>query len=139
MRFWKQVFRPQVSVGVLAGGHVLTDHVEGKKLVNKMSIMKGREPGQVKVTTAFGQKHFTLSRIEWEQSQNRNGAKTKSNTILSTALVGSVGAITDVAVRAMKKDTSNAYIYLIDEDGEENETLIQCTKDQFKQVSRIAY
>lgn len=103
MGFWKQVFRPRVSV--LEGGHVLTDNVEGKGLVNRMSVIKGRKLGEVKVTTAFGQKHFTLSQIEWEQSGDRNVGKAYGSTILSTALVGSVGTIAEVAVRAMKKTT----------------------------------
>ncbi|MFD9625482.1 hypothetical protein [Peribacillus muralis] len=138
MGFWNQVFRPQISVGVLAGGHVLTDHEEGKKHINKMTIIKELEPGRVKVITAFGQKHFTFSRIEWELFESRNGSKSKNSSILSTALVGSVGTIADVAVRAMKKDSWKAFIYLIDEEGKEHKTLIQCTKEQFNQVSRIA-
>ncbi|MDM5358802.1 hypothetical protein ABIE66_002635 [Peribacillus sp. B2I2] len=139
MGFWKQVIKPRIQVSVLAGGHVLTDNVEGKESVNRMTIMKRRQPGEVKVTTAFGQKHFKLSRIEWEHGESRNVGKPKSSTILSTALVGSVGVITDVAFRAMKKETSNAYIYLIDEEGEEHKILIQCTKEQFTQISRIVY
>jgi hypothetical protein len=102
-----------------------------------MTIMKWRQPGEVKVTTAFGQKHFKLSRIEWEHDESRNVVKSKNSTILSTALVGSVGAITDIAVRAMKKETSNAYIYLLDKEGKEHKTLIQCTKEQFTEISRI--
>ncbi|MET3320536.1 hypothetical protein ACFY5J_20835 [Peribacillus butanolivorans] len=135
MGFWKQVFRLRVSV--LEGGHVLTDNVEGKGLVNRMSVIKGRKSGEVKVTTAFGQKHFTLSRIEWEQSGNRNVGKANGSTILSTALVGSVGTIAEVAVRAMKKDNSTAYIYLIDEEGEEHKILVQCTKEQFIQIYKL--
>ncbi|MBT2714753.1 hypothetical protein [Bacillus sp. ISL-57] len=137
MGFWRQVIKPRIQVSVLAGGHVLTDGVEGNKSVNRMTIMKWGQQGEVKVTTAFGQKYFKLSRIEWEHNESRNVGKSKNSTILSTALVGSVGAITDIAVRAMKKETSNAYIYLFDEEGEEHKTLIQCTKEQFTEISRL--
>ncbi|MFJ7469697.1 hypothetical protein ACIQWI_14175 [Peribacillus frigoritolerans] len=139
MGFWKQVIKPRSQVSVLAGGHVLNDGVEGNESANRMTIMKWRQPGEVKVTTAFGQKHFKLSRIEWEHGEIRNVGKAKNSTILSNALVGSVGAITDIAVRAMKKETSNAYIYLFDEEGKEHKILVQCTKEQFAEISRIAY
>ena len=139
MGFWKQVIKPRIHVSVLAGGQVLNDGVEGNESANRMTIMKWRQPGEVKVTTAFGQKHFKLSRIEWEQGEIRNVGKAKNSTILSNALVGSVGVITDIAVRAMKKETSNAYIYLFDEEGKEHKILVQCTKEQFAEISRIAY
>ena len=139
MGFWKQVIKPRIHVSVLAGGQVLNDGVEGNESANRMAIMKWRQPGEVKVTTAFGQKHFKLSRIEWEHGEIRNVGKAKNSTILSNALVGSVGAITDIAVRAMKKETSNAYIYLFDEEGKEHKILVQCTKEQFAEISRIAY
>ncbi|MFJ7366797.1 hypothetical protein ACIQWQ_22150 [Peribacillus frigoritolerans] len=139
MGFWKQVIKPRIQVSVLAGGHVLNDGVEGIESANRMIIMKWRQPGEVKVTTAFGQKHFKLSRIEWEHGEIRNVGKAKNSTILSNALVGSVGVITDIAVRAMKKETSNAYIYLFDEEGKEHKILVQCTKEKFAEISRIAY
>lgn len=103
MGFWRQVIKPRIQVSVLAGGHVLTGGVEGNESVNRMTIMRWGQPGEVKVTTAFGQKHFKLSRIEWEHGESRNVGKSTNSSILSTALVGSVGAITDIAVRAMKK------------------------------------
>lgn len=137
MGFWRQVIKPRIQVSVLAGGHVLTDGVKGNESVNRMTIMRWGQPGEVTVTTAFGQKHFKLSRIEWEHGESRNVGKSTNSSILSTALVGSVGAITDIAVRAMKKETSNAYLYLFDEEGEEYKTLIQCTKEQFTEISRI--
>jgi len=139
MGFWKQVFRPRVPVAVLAGGHALTDNVEGKGLVNRMSIMKGRKAGEVEIATLFGQKHFTFARISWEPSGSRSVGKAAGGAILGTVIAGPLGTIAGAALGAKKKDNSTAYVYLIDEEGVEHEVHVQCTKDQYVQISRIAY
>ncbi|PJN91397.1 hypothetical protein [Bacillus sp. mrc49] len=139
MGFWKQVFRPRVPVAVLSGGHALTDNVEGKGLVNRMSVMKGRKSGEVEIATLFGQKHFTFSRISWEPSGSRSVGKAAGGAILGTVVAGPLGTIAGAALGAKKKDNSTAYLYLVDEEGVNHEVHIKCTQDQYRQISNIAY
>lgn len=139
MGFWKQVFRPRVPVAVLSGGHVLTDKVEGKGLVNRISVMKGRKSGEVEIATMFGQKHFTFSRISWEPSGSRSVGKAAGGAIAGAIIAGPLGGIAGAAIGAKKKDNSTAYVYLIDEEGIEHEVHIKCTKEQYTQISRIAF
>jgi len=139
MGFWKQLFRSRVPVKVLAGGHALTDNVEGKGLVNRMSVMKGRTSGEVEIATLFGQKYFNFARISWEPSGSRSVGKTATGAIIGTVVAGPLGTIAGAAIGAKKKDNSTAYVYLIDDEGVEHEVHVQCTKDQYMQISRIAY
>lgn len=139
MGFLKEFFRPRVPVKVLAGGHVLTDVEEGKALVNRMAIMKGREPGEVEIATLFGRKFFKFSRITWERSSERNIGKAAGGAIAGTLIAGPLGTIAGAAMGGKKKDTSTAYVYLIDESGTEHEVHIACNEDQYKQIARIPF
>ena len=132
-------FRPRVTVKVLAGGHVLTDVEEGKSMVNRIAIMKGREPGEVEIGTLFGRKFFKFSRITWERSSERNIGKAAGGAIAGTLIAGPLGTIAGAAIGGKKKDTSTAYVYLIDENGTEHEVHIACNKDQYKQIARIPF
>lgn len=139
MGFWKQVFRARVPVSVLSGGHVLTDNDQGKGMVNKISVMKGRESGEVEIATLFGQKFFKFARISWEQHGSRSAGKAATGAILGTVVAGPLGTIAGAAIGGKKKDTSTAYLYLVDEEGVEHEVHIQCSKEQYTQISRISY
>lgn len=139
MGFWKEAFRVRVPVGVLAGGHALTDNVKGKGLVNRISVMKGRESGEVEIATMFGQKFFTFSRITLEQSGSINVGKAAGGAILGTMVAGPLGTIAGAALGAKKKDTSTAFLYLTDDEGTEHEIHIQCTRQQYSQIASIAY
>jgi hypothetical protein len=137
--FWKELFRPRVPVKVLAGGHVLTDNEQGKSLVNRMAIMKGRESGEVEIATLFGRKFFKFSRISWERRSERSVGKAAGGAIAGTLIAGPLGTIAGAAIGAKKKDTSTAYLYLIDDNGIEHEIHITCNEEQYKQIARIPF
>ncbi|MEH6948302.1 hypothetical protein V7068_14775 [Bacillus sp. JJ634] len=72
-------------------------------------------------------------------SREFHGNKAEAGAILGTVVAGPLGTIAGAAIGGKKKDTSTAYIYLIDDDSVEHEVHVQCTKEQYTQISRIAY
>ena len=139
MNFWQDPEEPCVTVNVIAGGHIFTDIPRFKSLIDSVSITKGREPGEVETLTVVGCKYFKFSRVSWNKSGERSLVKTAGGALAGTLLAGPFGAIAGGLIGAKKKDTSTAYLYLIDDNWIEHEVHIRCNMAEYQAISRIPF
>ena len=135
---WKDFFRKRVQVSVIAGGHVLTDNEAGKGLVSKVAVMKGDRPGYVYMNTLFGQKEFKFEKITWQRDRTRSIGKTAAGALVGTVIAGGIGTVAGAAIGARRRDISTAFLYISDDSGE-HEVHIECSKQQYAEISQIAH
>lgn len=139
-RFFKDAMRKRVQVTVISGGHVLTDEPTLKRIVKNIVLISTDTTGDVEVS--LGGKHsktFKFGKISWEQSGERSGGKAAAGAIIGTIAAGPLGTIAGAAIGGRKKDTSSAFLYLTDDSGEEHEIHIECTKEQYEEISRLPW
>lgn len=132
---WKEMFRSRVPIQILSGGHVLTDkHIPVP--IRNANLVKGDKPGEVITELPFAdKKRWHLVNIEWEESSTRSAGKAAAGAIAGTVVAGPIGTIAGAAMGGKKKDTSKAFVYLVDEDGEEHALHIRCDQKQYVQIA----
>lgn len=134
---WKSMFRQRITLDILSGGHVLTDKMIPVPIRNA-SLVKGDKPGEVITELPFAdKKRWTLVNIEWAQSGRRSAGKAAGGAIAGTLVAGPLAGIAGAAVGGRRKDTSKAYVYLVDEDGVEHALHIHCDQKQYVMISAM--
>jgi hypothetical protein len=137
MGFWKEAMRLKVPVKVLSGGHALTD-IKVNIPIKSITFVKGDNPGEVFTIIPLlkGKKAFMFTNIEWEESHQRSGGKAAVGAIVGS-VVGPLGTIAGAAVGGKKIDTSKAYMFLTDQEGNEHRIHIYCDEKLYKQLSLL--
>lgn len=133
----KDLFKEKISLEILAGGHVLPTK-ELPVAVQSAVLSPGKKRGQVEISVPFaGKKEWTLTNVEWEESHARSVGKAAAGAIIGGALTGGVGAVVGGAIGAKRKDTSKAFITIVDQDGNENELHINCDQQLYTKLSNM--
>ncbi|WP_370221977.1 hypothetical protein [Cytobacillus sp.] len=131
---WKDIFKVRIPITVLAGGQILTD----KKLavpIQSVNFSQGKNPGEIVANVPFaGEKVFNFTNIEWEESHSRSAGKAAAGAIIGS-VAGPVGTIAGAALGGKKKDTSKAFMYLVDQEGQEHRVHIKCDEKTYVQLA----
>jgi hypothetical protein len=136
MGFWKEVTRLKIPVKVLSGGHVLTDkHLPVP--IQIATFAKGDNPGEVMAILPMikEKKVFKFTNLEWEESHARSGGKAAVGAIAGSIVAGPLGTIAGAAIGGKKQDTSKAYMFLTDQEGNEHRVHIYCDEKLYSQLS----
>jgi hypothetical protein len=133
---FKDLFKQRIAINILSGGHVLTDkHIPTP--IQIANITKGNKRGEIIAEIPFaGKKAFTLKGIEWEESHTRSGGKAAAGAIIGS-IVGPVGTVAGAAIGGKKKDTSKAYLILVDQEGNEHQVHIHCDQNLYIQLAGL--
>lgn len=133
----KDLFKERINLSIIAGGHILTDK-ELPVPVQNAVLTAGKKRGQVEISVPFaGKKGWTLTSVEWEESHARNVGKAAAGVIVGGVLTGGVGAVVGGAIGAKRKDTSKAYIVIVDKEGIEHELHINCDQQLYTKLSNM--
>jgi hypothetical protein len=132
----KDLFKQRIPIHILSGGQALT---KGNGGVQSANIMKGKEQGEIIAKVPFGGGDYTFrfTSIEWEQSHERSAGKAAAGAIAGKMVGGTAGAIAGAAVGGKKKDTSKAFMYVTDPEGNEHEWHIKCDETMYRQLSAL--
>jgi hypothetical protein len=125
-----------IEVEILAGGHLIADKKYG--LMKKAKIMEGDSQGEVILKCLYGQRAYKFDGIEWEESGKRSGGKAAVGAIAGTLVAGPLGTIAGAAIGGRRKDTSKAFVYLIDDQGNEQRLHIYCNEEQYRKIAALS-
>jgi hypothetical protein len=135
MGFFKDLTKRRVVLDILAGGNILTDKPLGVP-IKTATMIETDNHGEVIVQIPFGPKKvFKVDGIEWEESGRRSGGKAAGGAIIGTLVAGPIGTIAGAAIGGRRKDTSKAYVYLIDENEVEHELHIRCDEKKYREIN----
>ena len=133
----KDLFKVRIPIKILSGGHILTD----KQLptpIKVANLSKGNKPSEIIAEVPFaGKKKLNLKGIEWEESHARSVGKAAAGAIVGGALTGGIGAVAGAAIGGKRKDTSKAFLILVDQEGAEHEVHIYCDEKLYIQLSGL--
>lgn len=137
---FKNAMKERINVEIIAGGDAL--NLTGKQLqfgVRNVSMMEGSGRGRVIIEIPFLSKHeWIIDGIDWEESGKRSAGKAAGGAIAGTLVAGPIGTIAGAAVGGRRKDTSKAFIYLINPDTNEEVRLhTRCNQDTYAKISRL--
>jgi hypothetical protein len=132
---FKDLFKQRIPVYIMSGAQAIT---KGNGGVQSANILKGDSPGEifVKVPLGGGDYRFKFTKIEWEESNTRSAGKAAAGAIIGS-IAGPVGTIAGAAIGGQKKDTSKAYMYVIDQDENEHCWHIKCDQNLYIQLSGL--
>lgn len=134
---FKDLFKQQITITILSGGRILTDK-QIRTTIQVANITKGKAPGEIIATVPFaGKKTFKLIAVNWEESHARSGGKAAAGAIAGTLIAGPLAGVAGAALGGKRKDTSKAYLHLIDQEGIEHQVHIQCDQRLYTQLSNL--
>lgn len=133
----KDLFKERITLEILAGGHVLPEK-ELPVAVTNAILSPGKTRGYVQISVPFGKKkEWKLTSVEWEESSARSGGKAAVGAIAGTVVAGPLAGIAGAAIGGRKKDTSKAFITIVDKDGYDHELHIKCDQQLYTKLSNM--